>query len=502
MFGVAYIPHFELQAALREHPDWRDIPIGLLDEAPSGTTKARKCQIIQANREAQQSGVSEGMTAPQGQARCSRIRLLTRAPVQERIAQDILLQWNANITPNIESTRSGVCTVNLRGTSYDKGLEERWAHACIKALTSLQLRPQIGIANTPDLALLAAQSAHTIQKLSTQPDIIQEFLSPFPISALGSDPEILSILQRWGIKNVGTLVKLPKQEVVRRLGKECLPIWERAQGKANRPLHHFQPSCILTESTELEQAIERLEALIFILNRFLDQLTARLENLYRVAASMTLDLRFDDGTSHHKNFRIPEPTRESQRLFRMLFTYLENLRSPSPIIGLSLSISPTRSTHVQLSLFETNLRDPNRFTETLSQLEAILGPNRVGTPVPTASHRPDSFQLEPFSTSKPREETSPDTQPPMDGLPLRRFRPPKPAHITLAQSTHAEQRMRIHFENQPAVSGKMQGPWKNSGHWWDQDQWDRQEWDVELATGGLYRIAYEADQWLVDGIYD
>ncbi len=502
MFGVAYIPHFELQAALREHPDWDKVPVGLLDEAPTGNTKARKCQIIQANQEAQQSGVCEGMTAPQALARCSQIQLLTRAPVQERIAQDILLQWNASLTPNIESTRPGVCTMNLRGTSYDKGLEERWAHACIKALTSLQLHPQIGIANTPDLALLAAHSARPIQKVASQPDAIQKFLAPFPISALGTHEDILNILNRWGIKTVRDLVQLPKQEVVRRLGKECLPVWERAQGKANRPLHHFQPSCILTESTDLEQPIERLEALIFILNRFLDQLTARLENLYRVAASMTLDLRFDDGTSHHQNFRIPEPTRDSQRLFRMLFTYLENFRSPSPIVGLSLSISPTRSTHVQLSLFETNLRDPNRFTETLSRLEALLGPNRVGTPVPTASHRPDSFQLEPFSTTEPHQAPSTENKPPMEGLPLRRFRPPKPARITLTNSTHAEQRMRIHFANQQTLSCKLSGPWKNSGHWWDQDRWDRQEWDVELDSGGLYRIAYEANQWLIDGIYD
>ncbi len=502
MFGVVSIPHFELQAALRQQPDWEPSPVALLDEAPTGIAKSRKCQIIQANTMAQQRGVSPGMTAPQGQARCGQLRFLSPAPAQERIAQDILLQWNANITPNLEATRAGVCTVDLRGTPYDNGLEERWAHACIKALEPLQLQTNIGIAATPDLALLAAQVATPIRKITSQAESIQEFLHPFTLSALGASSEIISLLNRWGIKTVGALVKLPKQEVVCRLGRDCLPIWERAQGTSIRPLHHFQPRSILTESMDLETPIEQLESLIFILNRFLEQLTTRLENLYRVAATMLLELRFDDGTSHHQSFRIPEPTQDAQRLFRMLFTHLENFRSPSPIIGLSISITPTRSTHVQLSLFDTNLRDPNRFTETLSRLEALLGPNRVGTPVPAASHRPDSFHLAPFSLTEASQENPPQSAAPTDGLPLRRFRPPKPAHITMLPTAQAEQQMKIAFANLNSTAHKIVGPWKNSGHWWDQQHWNRQEWDIELATGGIYRVAYEAEQWLVDGVYD
>jgi len=502
MFGVIYLPHFELQAALRQHIDWAGSPVALLDDAPSGSSKSRKCQIVQINSEAKQSGVSEGMTAPQGQARCETLRFQTRSAAQEQISQDILLQWNASITPNLEATRPGVCTVDLRGTAYDKGLEERWAHACVKALAPLHLHPGIGIAATPDLALLAAQVATPILKITAQAEATQAFLHPFTIQALGAAPEIIHILNRWGIKTVGSLVKLPKQEVVRRLGKECLPVWERAQGRHSRLLHHFQPSSILTESMDLEEPIERLQSLIFILNRFLEQLTSRLENLYRVAETMVLDLRFDDGTSHHQSFRIPEPTRDLQRLFSMLFTHLENFQSPSPIIGLSLSISPTRSTHVQLSLFDTNLRDPNRFTETLSRLEALLGPDRVGTPVPTASHRPDSFRLEPFNLINASKQTCTPSPVSKDGLPLRRFRPPKPAQITITQGPQAEQRMRVAFANLHSKAHKTSGPWNNSGHWWDQTRWERQEWDIELASGGVYRVAYEANRWLVDGVYD
>ena len=502
MFGVIQLPYFELQAALRQHPDWDDAPVALLDEALIHATRSRQCQIVQVNPPAKKLRVEPGMTAPQGEARCQSLHFLTRCPVQEQIAHDILLQWNAEITPNLEATKPGICTVNLKGTRYASGREEVWAQSCLKALESLQLHATAGIAPTPDLALIAAQNSSSIGKVSSQADAIADFLRPFPIQVLNTTPEIAQILQRWGIKTVGELIALPKQEVVRRLGKECVPLWEQALGSRCRLLHHFQPSTILTESTDLEHPIERLEALIFVLNRFLDQLTTRLAGLYRVAATMELNLRFDDGNTHHHSFRIPEPTRETQRLFRMLHTYLENFRSPSPIVGLSLSITPTRAQHVQLSLFDTNLRDPNRFTETVSRLEALLGPGRVGTPVPTASHRPDSFRLDPFSLSEPEASAPEMKSPGSDGMPLRRFRPPKSAQVFLPKGADAEARMRITFDNLRSQTKHIAGPWKNSGHWWDQKHWDRQEWDIELTSGGVYRLAREQDRWVVDGVYD
>ena len=51
-------------------------------------------------------------------------------------------------------------------------------------------------------------------------------------------------------------------------------------------------------------------------------------------------------------------------------------------------------------------------------------------------------------------------------------------------------------------SKRLAGPWKNSGNWWDRESWNREEWDVELASGGLYRVVWEAGQWVIDGVYD
>ena len=167
-----------------------------------------------------------------------------------------------------------------------------------------------------------------------------------------------------------------------------------------------------------------------------------------------------------------------------------------------LTATPARQPQQQLDLFQPSLRDPNRFAETLSRLEALLGAGRVGSPEVLPTHRPDAFKVAPFNPDS--EPALPrDAKPPVRfGLALRRFRPPLPARIELKQELDAETLLRI---SAIGIHGKIRasrGPWLASGDWWDQRPWQRREWDIELEDGGLYRLAQQDDQWQVDGEYD
>src|SRR5436189_6187450 len=81
----------------------------------------------------------------------------------------------------------------------------------------------------------------------------------------------------------------------------------------------------------------------------------------------------------------------------MLHTHLENFKSEHPIIAVSLETQPTRPPKQQFGLFETTLRNPHQLSETLARLTALLGADRVGTPVLEETHRPDAFHLEAFA---------------------------------------------------------------------------------------------------------
>ena len=80
----------------------------------------------------------------------------------------------------------------------------------------------------------------------------------------------------------------------------------------------------------------------------------------------------------------------------MLQTHLENFRSEYPIVAVALSAEPIKPAGEQFGLFETTLRNPHQLSETLARLTALLGADRIGTPVLEETHRPDGFRMQPF----------------------------------------------------------------------------------------------------------
>src|SRR6266705_1401439 len=209
--------------------------------------------------------------------------------------------------------------------------------------------------------------------------------------------QILAILHKWGIHTLGELAALDKEQLAARLGPEAVRMGERANGKSERLLKLLRPPESFDESFEFETEIETTEPLLFMLRRFLEQLTLRLSAIYLVAKALKLRITFSNKQNYERVFKIPQPTNDVDLLFRMLHTHLENFKSEHPIIAVSLDAQSIKPASQQFGLFETALRNPNQLSETLARLIGLLGADRVGTPVLEETHRPDAFRMEPFA---------------------------------------------------------------------------------------------------------
>lgn len=324
--------------------------------------------------------------------------------------------------------------------------------------------------------------------------------------------EIFAILHKWGIHTLGHLAALDKQELGTRLGPEAVCMWERANGRSNRVLKLVRPPESFEESFEFEHEIETAEPLLFMLRRFLEQLAVRLGAIYLVAKELTLRITFGNKQTYERVFKIPQPTNDVDLLFRMLQTHLENFRSEHPIVAVALNVQPIKPAKEQFGLFEITLRNPHQLSETLARLIALLGADRVGTPVLEETHQPDAFRVEPFawavasdlSAEASAKEDVPSGQPShalrtaRSTAALRRFRPAVSASLLLDEDTLAHVRS-------AEISGKIinqRGPYFLSGNWWDEKSWARAEWDVQLQDGELIRAHESQGTWKVDGIYD
>src|SRR5437660_7896664 len=342
--------------------------------------------------------------------------------------------------------------------------------------------------------------------------------------------QTIAILQKWGIHTLGQLAALDKEELRNRLGNQAVRLWERANGTATRLLKFVQPPEAFDESFEFDHEIETAEPLLFMLRRFLEQLALRLSSIYLVACELTLRISFSNQQTYERVFKIPEPTNDVDLLFRMLQTHLENFKSEHPIVAVALTAQPIRPASQQFGLFETALRNPQQLYETLARLSALLGNDRVGTPIKEETHRPDAFRMEPFTwslatdsepewrlaastTQNPSSSPSPQNgeSPSRTGtiaaetaasteeksrVALRRFRPAAAASIFVSEDKHLEgEKIRGRVVDQA-------GPFLLSGNWWDEKSWARAEYDMQLENGDLVRAHESEGVWKMDGIYD
>ncbi len=305
---------------------------------------------------------------------------------------------------------------------------------------------------------------------------------------------IFAILHKWGIHSLGQFAALEKEDVVRRLGTEAARMWERANGKATRLLKLVEPPESFVESFEFENEVETSEPLLFMLRRFLEQFAVRFGAHYLVAQELKLHIIFSDKNSYEHVFKIPQPSNNSETLFRMLHTHLENFTSSAPIVAVSLEALPTKPSRQQFSLFETALRDPAQLSETLAQLVGLLGADRVGTPVLENTFRSDAFNIQPFSWELPNESLTT----PMPAVALRRFRPAPTASVFF------DKKRPLHLRSAEVQGGvlRQDGPYRSSGNWWDEKKWARAEWDFEVENEVLCRCHVESNAWQIDGIYD
>lgn len=506
MFTALVIPDFALQVASCHHGEMRDRPVALLEESPGSAViiQRGKAPVLQCNAAARMCGVASGMTASQAQARCPHVHLIYRDPAAERAAQMKLLDLAASHTPDYEDTAPGVVCMDWLGL---RDMQRRACGLAGEMLAELRgrgLEAKFALAPNPDLAVLAAHLADPTLLLPEAPEDVRAFLAPLPVEVLMPDEEKLALLRLWGVRTLGALTALKRAEIARRLGRDGAELWDHAAGRRQRLLQLVRPQPIFSQSIEFDHPVQQTEPLLFLCRRFLETLCARLEGAWLVAREIRLRLDFENlhdplqPKLHERALRIAEPCRDVDLLFRLVQTHLEGVTAPSSVTAMTLGLEPVRPNTHQTQLFEGSLRDPNRFAETLAQLEAALGPERVGIPLPATTHEPGVIALEPFEEKEAGEPVAGTRREPlMLGLPVRCFRPPRQARVVFSKGRP------VHLDA-GEIQGRVlddRGPWLLSGHWWEPGAWSRREWDVHLSDGTLCKLVFEHGEWSLEGVW-
>src|SRR5436309_2157068 len=101
------------------------------------------------------------------------------------------------------------------------------------------------------------------------------FLAPLPLACLAPPPAIAATLERWGIRRLGDLARLPVAEVATRLGPAGAALVRTARGEDERPLAPQALGGPVEEAIDLEYALDALEPLLFVLRGLVERAVGR-----------------------------------------------------------------------------------------------------------------------------------------------------------------------------------------------------------------------------------
>src|SRR5712664_4677110 len=553
-FACVYIADFLVQAVVRVQRALADGALALLGGAPP------LWSVVAANAAAFEAGIQLGMTKAQV-AQFGKVQICMRSEAQEKAAHAPLLDAAWSVSPRVEDTALDTVVLDLEGLTALFGADENIARELARRVAAIGLAARVAVAANIEVAIHAARGFPGITIIPAGEE--RRRLGVLPVGVLTTEIDTLELLERWGVETLQALTALPVLQLSERLGQPGVRLSELARGARQRSLVLAQASTNFAEEMELDDAVEELEPLSFLLGRLLDQLSARLEA--RALAVRAVRVRFELQPSFEKDFQalkedlrtkpgvkqyeivltLPVPMRNAKTLLKLLRLQLQGDPPAAPIqkIYMTAEAAPPRVS--QNGLFVPCGPDPEKLEVTIARLGKLVGEGNLGCAELVDSHRPESFRMTRFVVASEQNKRRGKSEPKVKGhsdaratvTALRVMRPAQAVRVEMKDGQPA----RVYLQGMRGKVVAASGPWRSSGDWWQEDAWNQEEWDLEIEFSspsvvgaqhccapsrqnlnlkdserinkktelsgrqrGLYRIYYDAlrQGWFVRGVYD
>jgi protein ImuB len=548
-FASIHIPVFLVQAVIRQHAHLRAVAIALVDGVPP------LVKVVAASAAALEAGIQVGMSKSQAE-QFSGIDIYNRSPARERAAHAALLDLGWSISPRVEDYAPHEIVVDLFGLEALFGSHENIAREMAHRAAALGLAAHVAIAENLNAAVHAARGFPGITVISAGDEAKR--IGPLPVGVLSPSPDALETLERWGIRTCAALAVLPALQLSERLGREGIRLHEYARGAGVRSLVLAEPETFFEEEMELDEAVEDLEPLSFLLGRLLDQLCARLAA--RSLAAAAIRLQFDLGDLfeyeavpgvvaplaakpgekiYRKTLTLPVAMRDSKLLLKLMRLQLQSDPPPGSIVKITIAADSARQRFSQTGLFVPSSPDPEKLELVVARLAKLVGEANIGSAELVDTHRPGAFRMVRFSPPSNDHQRADgslrrakigESQYPAQSVAIkderpttafRTFRPYIAAHVELRGDSPA----RVFFRGMRGYVMSASGPWRTSGDWWREDSWRQDEWDLDIrfdpthaqtlakpneksnrpiVQTGLYCFFFDtaSKSWFVRGMYD
>jgi protein ImuB len=460
-------------------------------------------QVCSLNLQARSLGVVPGMTQAEMDI-FSGVSLLTRAKEEEEATRSALLDCAGTFSPRIEDQSCDdvfLCVIDIAGTGRLFGPPLALAKTLLERVRTFGLSARVAISHNFYAAVCAARGVSKNPITVIPPGEESAALAALPLTVLDLTDKQAETFSMWGIHTLGRLAALPEKPLIARMGQDGKRLSELARGKYPHLFLPVEPAFKLEERMELDTPVELLTSLLFVLSVMLEQLILRAAGRALALATVTIHLFPENEAKHIRTVRPAVPSNDRELWIKLIHLDLEAHPPQAAIVSLIVSAEPGCTSKVQLGLFSTQLPEPARLDVTLARLCAIVGENNVGRAVLNDTHRPNSYQVAPFSVPPGAVSDIVISQP---RTVLRQLRPVESTAVTLRE----RRPVAFSFREKCYAVERAYGPWLSSGEWWNPTLWSLEQWDL-IARSHEGSVLYcclthdiARNCWQVVALYD
>ncbi len=305
---------FYASVEIRDNPQLAGLPV-VVGGSPTG-----RGVVAAASYEARRYGVFSAMPAVQVKRRCPnavfvRPRMKHYAAVSKQI-REIFFRF----TSLVEPLSLDEAFLDVGGSEKLFGSGASIAEQIRRAIKQeLGLTASAGVAPNKFLAKLASDLNKPDGQVVVDPNRIQEFLDPLPISRVwGVGKQTLKKFERLGVYTIAQLRNQSIESMKRLFGVNSDHFYRLARGIDSRPVVSDRIAKSVSHESTFSHDLEDRDAMRAWLLELTEQVARRIRRHEVRGKTVNLKIRFSDFQTITRAQSLPEPTSSTQEFARVV----------------------------------------------------------------------------------------------------------------------------------------------------------------------------------------
>jgi DNA polymerase-4 len=373
-----YILHIDMDAFFaaieqRDHPELRGKPVLV------GGSPTERGVVSTASYEARKYGCHSAMPMSTAVRLCPQAIVLPGSMRRYSQVSRQIFEIMERFTPLVEPVSVDEAFLDITGCEALFGSPVEIAKKIKNVIREeIQLTASVGLAPNKFLAKLASDLQKPNGFVVVEPDRIQEFLDPLPVSRLwGAGKATLPKFEKLHLYTFADVRKLPLSEMQRHFGSMGEMFYQFVRGIDDRPVCIESETKSISSENTFPVDVEDLNHLRAVLLEQTDHITGRLRRHLLLAKTVTIKLRRPDFGTITRSATLNAHTDRTDELWKAISSlfqkWADNQPFPVRLIGAGLSSLAPRQGQ-QLMLFDREETEKKQqLDQTVDQIRTKFG---------------------------------------------------------------------------------------------------------------------------------